>query len=85
VQFGHRINLATQRHGFITYSRIWDGKPANAVLYILYSMPVRVITRRSSAIADGCYGSQANVKSAKRGVKRNAFSKPVGLTLTDMM
>ena len=39
----------------------------------------------NSVVADGCYASQENVKLAKAlGVKRNAFSKPVGLTLGDM-
>ncbi len=38
-----------------------------------------------SAVADGCYASQANVASAKAlGVKRNVFSKMGGLTLVDM-
>ena len=36
-------------------------------------------------VADGCYASQENVDKAKgMGVKQNVFSKPVGLTLTDM-
>lgn len=39
----------------------------------------------NAAVADGCYASQANVSTAKElGVKRNIFSKPVGLTLSDM-
>jgi IS5 family transposase len=83
VQFGHKINLATQQDGFITYCRIEEGNPADAVLY----MPVLNASQTvpNSAVADGCYASQANVKSAKAlGVKRNVFSKMVGLTLTDM-
>ena len=87
VQFGHKINLATQQDGFITYCKIEEGNPSDAMLY----MPVLDASQAdyervpSSAVADGCYASQANVKSAKAlGVKRNVFSKPVGLTLTDM-
>ena len=37
------------------------------------------------AVADGCYVSQENVSKAEElGMKRNIFSKPVGLTLGDM-
>ena len=87
VQFGHKINLATQQDGFITYCRIEEGNPADTALY----MPVLNASQSDyqavphSAVADGCYASQANVKSARAlGVKRNVFSKMVGLTLTDM-
>ena len=87
VQFGHKINLATQQDGFITYCKIEEGNPADSALY----MPVLNASQRdygtvpNSAVADGCYASQANVESAKAlGVKRNVFSKMVGLTLTDM-
>lgn len=38
-----------------------------------------------TVVADGCYASQANVKLGKAlGVKRNVFTKMVGLTLSDM-
>jgi len=87
VQFGHKINLATQQDGFITYCRIEQGNPADAVLYmpVLNARQSDYETVPNSAVADGCYASQANVKSAKAlGVKRNVFSKMVGLTLTDM-
>jgi IS5 family transposase len=87
VQFGHKINLATQQDGFITYCRIEEGNPADAVLYmpVLNASQTDYQTVPNSAVADGCYASQANVKSAKAlGVKRNVFSKMVGLTLTDM-
>ncbi len=87
VQFGHKINLATQQDGFITYCRVEDGNPADAVLY----MPVLKASENnyqnvpSSVVADGCYASQANVTAAKElGVNRNVFSKPAGMTLSDM-
>lgn len=87
VQFGHKINLATQRDGFIIYGRIEDGNPADAVLYmpVLDACQADYEKIPSSVVADGCYASQENVKSAKAlGVKRNVFSKPVGLSLGDM-
>ena len=87
IQFGHKINLTTQQDGFITCLRIEDGNPADSDLYM------RVLDARQSnynvlpgaAVADGCYASQENVSKAKElGVKRNIFSKPVGLTLGAM-
>ena len=87
VQFGHKVNLATQQDGFITYCRIEEGNPADALLYmpVLNASQTDYQAVPNSAVADGCYASQTNVNSAKAlGVKRNVFSKMVGLTLTDM-
>lgn len=87
VLFGHKINLATQQNGFIIYCRIEDGNPADSELYmpVLDACQADYEQIPSSVVADGCYASQANVESAKAmGVKRNVFSKPVGLTLGDM-
>ncbi len=87
VQFGHKINLATQKDGFIIYCRIEDGNPADAVLYmpVLDACQIDYKQIPSSVVAEDCYASRENVKSAKAmGVKRNVFSKPVGLTLGDM-
>ena len=33
IQYGHKVNLATEQHGFITYFNIEDGNPADATLY----------------------------------------------------
>ncbi len=87
VQFGHKINLATQENGFITYCNIESGNPADATLYIPVLDACQTDYGRlpSAVVADGGYASQANVELAKvLGVKRNIFSKPVGLTLGDM-
>lgn len=87
VQFGHKINLATQENGFITYCNIESGNPADATLYmpVLDACQADYGKLPSAVVADGGYASQANVESAKAlGVKRNIFSKPVGLTLRDM-
>lgn len=87
VQFGHKINLATQQDGFITYLRIEDGNPADSVLYmpVLDACQSDYNVLPNAAVADGCYTSQENISRAKElGVKRNVFSKPVGQTLLDM-
>jgi len=87
VQYGHKINLATERHGFVTYLNIEEGNPADANLY----RPVLEACRKDyqvtphSVVADGCYASQVNVRSARAlGAKRTVFNKPAGLGLHDM-
>lgn len=87
VQYGHKINLATQLNGFVTYLNIEKGNPSDAKLY----MPVLEASRQDyatvpvSVVADGCYASHANVDSARAlGVKRTVFNKPAGLGLHQM-
>lgn len=87
VQYGHKINLATERHGFVTYLKIEEGNPADASLY----MPVLDACQKDyektphSVVADGGYASQANVRCARElGAQRAVFNKPAGLSLHDM-
>lgn len=87
VQFGHKINLATQQYGFITYLNVEQGNPSDSTLYqpVLQASEEDYQQRPGTVVADDCYASKENVEVAKEsGVKRNVFSKPVGLTLTDM-
>ena len=35
IQYGHKVNLATEQHGFITYFNIENGNPADTTLYRL--------------------------------------------------
>lgn len=87
VQYGHKVNLATQGDGFITYLRIEDGNPADKNLF----MPVLAAYQEDYArlplevVADGGYASQVNARDARTlGIKRVVFNKPVGLSLRDM-
>ena len=82
VQYGHKINLATQGEGFVTYLNIEHGNPCDKTLYL----PVLDKCRQDygqlpdSVVADGGYASQANVRCARaQGVRRAVFNKPVGL------
>lgn len=82
VEYGHKINLATQSAGFVTYLNIEEGNPADKILY----MPVLKAQQNNyqqvpdSVVADGGYASQANVEQARdSGVKRAVFNKRVGL------
>lgn len=87
VQYGHKINLATQQDGFITYLNIEKGNPSDARLYqgVVEACKEDYQQVPKTVVADGCYASQENVKQSKAiGVKQNVFTKPVGLTLTAM-
>lgn len=82
VQYGHKINLATQAEGFVTYLNIERGNPCDKTLYL----PVLEQCRKDydqlpdSLVADGGYACQANVHCARaQGVRRAVFHKPVGL------
>ncbi len=64
VQYGHKINLATEQHGFVTYLRIEEGNPADVSLYlpVLDACQEDYAKTPHSVVADGGYASQANVR-----------------------
>jgi len=82
VQYGHKINLATQEDGFITYLSIEKGNPSDKDLYVpvLESVEqVYDVIPRSTA-CDGGYASHANALNGRAmGVKQTAFHKRAGL------
>lgn len=87
VQYGHKLNLATEQHGFVTYFNIEDGNPADVTLYrpVLDACEAAYQATPESVVADGGYASRENVRQAReRGVKRAVFNKPVGLGLHEM-
>lgn len=82
VRYGHKVNLATQGDGFITYLNIEDGNPADKILYtpVLDACHRDYQKRPISVVADGGYASQVNVTQARQsGVKQAVFNKRVGL------
>lgn len=87
VQYGHKINLATQQEGFITYLHIEKGNPSDVSLYqdVLIACEADYQKFPNTVVADGCYASTDNVEKSKaRGVRQNVFSKTRGLSLTQM-
>ena len=87
IQYGHKVNLATEQHGLITYFNIEDGNPADATLYrpVLDACEADYQDTPESVVADGGYASHDNVRQARqRGVKRAVFNKPSGLGLHEM-
>ncbi len=82
VQYGHKINLATQADGFVTYLNIEGGNPSDKILF----MPVLDVSEKDygcvpvETVADGGYASQANVELGReKGVDRTVFNKRCGL------
>ena len=87
VQYGHKVNLATDRQGLITYFEILEGNPGDKVLYlpVLDSHQALFAELPHTTIADGGYASAANVNAARAaGVTRSAFHKRAGLGFHQM-
>jgi len=87
IQYGHKINLATQADGFVTYLNIEAGNPNDRTLYL----PVLEACQNDygqtpvALVADGGYASQDNVRQARaNGVRRAVFNKRVGLGYQQM-
>ncbi len=87
LEYGHKINLATDKSGMITALTIEKGNPCDTALYI----PLMEIHQSlyedlpKTTIADGGYASQKNVNEGKAlGIERVAFHKKKGISLRDM-
>ena len=83
VVYGHKINVSTEKNGFITGLSIEEGNPADSARF----MPMLHAHRESfgrlptSVVCDGCYASQDNVAVARAlGVRQVVFHKRVGLS-----
>lgn len=87
VEYGHKINLSTNKHGLITVVMLEEGNPKDSERFIpLLDTHQRLYgTLPKTTIADGCYASHDNVSSAKAmGVEKVAFHKKNGITLREM-
>lgn len=82
LQYGHKINLATDAQGLVLHLCILQGNPADKVLYkpILQSHQNLFGQMPHTTIADGGYASLQNVMDGRAdGVVRAAFHKRAGL------
>jgi len=82
VQYGHKINLATDAHGLVVHLSILDGNPGDKVLYkpVLEGHSKLFGKLPHTTVADGGYASKQNVTDARaKGVTRVAFHKRAGL------
>ncbi len=87
IEYGHKINLATDNNGLITAFIIEAGNPADTERFI------PIIERHKdlyeclphTTIADGGYASQDNITKGKTlGVKRVGFHKKKGIAASAM-
>lgn len=82
VQYGHKINLATDVQGLVVHLSILDGNPGDKVLYkpVLEGHEELFGDLPHTTVADGGYASRQNVIEARaKGVTRVAFHKRAGL------
>ena len=83
VQYGHKINLSSEKRGFITYLSIEKGNPSDKELFLpvldYHQSTLKALP--GSVVADGGYASQANVTEGRgKGIKHVVFNRRVGLT-----
>ena len=87
VEYGHKLNLSTNKHGLITAVMLEQGNPKDSKRF----MPLLEAHQRlyghlpTTTIADGCYASHDNRSAAKAmGVEKVVFHKKNGITLSAM-
>lgn len=87
VTYGHKINLSTECHGFITYLSIENGNTADSEMFLpVLDYHQELLNYLPNAtVADGGYASQKNVFEGRAmGIKNVVFNKPVGISLKEM-
>jgi IS5 family transposase len=87
IDYGHKINIASDARGLLTGVFIEDGNAADVARYlpVVRDHARRYGTVPETVVADGGYASLANLNAGKEmGIKRVVFHKKKGLTLTAM-
>jgi len=87
VQYGHKINLSSEKNGFISHLSIEDGNPADKDLFlpVLHAHQENYNCLPESIVCDGGYASKKNVSEGREmGVKRVVFHKRVGISYHSM-
>jgi len=83
VQYGHKINLSSDKSGFITYLSIEDGNPSDKELFmpVLHAHQEKFNCLPEAIVCDGGYASLDNVSEGRGlGIKRVVFHKRVGIS-----
>ncbi len=87
IEYGHKVNLATDKSGFITAVLIEKGNPCDTERYLplIEAHQMLYDATPTTTIADGGYASQANIDQGNGlGVKQVAFHKKKGIKLAAM-
>ena len=87
VDYGHKINLASDQRGIITGLMIEEGNPSDVERYLpmLQEHEALYGCLPGAVVADGGYASQDNVVEGRAlGIQRVVFHKKRGITLRAM-
>ena len=87
VQYGHKINLSTEKHGLITCLSIEDGNPSDRERFLPMLQAHQKILNKlpQSVVCDGGYASKDNVANGRAmGIQRVVFHKRVGISYLAM-
>ncbi|MGV0036249.1 MAG: ISNCY family transposase [Candidatus Azotimanducaceae bacterium WSBS_2022_MAG_OTU7] len=87
VQYGHKINLSTEKHGLITCLSIEKGNPSDSERFLpMLKAHQKVLNKLpGSVVCDGGYASKDNVKSGRAlGIQHVVFHKRVGISYLAM-
>jgi len=87
IQYGHKINLSSEKHGFITHLSIEEGNPADSdrFLPILHAHQENLGRLPKSVVSDGGYASKDNVSKGRAlGIQHVVFHKRVGISYLAM-
>jgi IS5 family transposase len=87
IQYGHKINLSTEKHGLITCLSIEKGNPSDKELFLpmLDAHQKRLNKLPKSVVCDGGYASKDNVKKGRElGIQHVVFHKRAGISYQAM-
>ena len=87
VEYGHKINLSTNRHGFITIMMLEEGNPKDSERFIPLLQAHKKLYGHvpTVTIADGCYARLDNITAARgMGTEKVAFHKKNGIPVSAM-
>ena len=87
IEYGHKLNLATEKSGLITAVMIEQGNPCDTERFIPLIETHRTLYGcvPETTIADGGYASHANIDQGKAvGIKRVGFHKKKGISVSAM-
>lgn len=87
IEYGHKINLATDKSGLITVFMIEQGNPSDVERFIPLIKAHQSLygCTPETTVADGGYASLDNIDKGKAlGVKRVGFHKKKGISVNDM-
>ena len=87
IKYGHKINLASEKRGFITHLSIENGNPADSDMFlpILQAHHENLGRLPKSVVCDGSYASQDNVSTGRAlGIQHVVFHKRAGISYLAM-